>query len=222
MTLTNNDFPSLKSCVFSSLYLLATFTSVIQLVRVDVYIESLNSFLHNLLGNDTQLLKYDVGIFGYFHISAFIFVPMHGLIFDFLLRYYEMSPYLTSMQARKRSLSVMYLISSCISIICSIFALILNAKLQYATFLLIVMQTVFACANISLLLVQLFPMQHFGSLYGLVYAIYAIGIALQYGLYFVEIMFLQNNFFFINALFLVLCIATLFHPIDLYRKSLSP
>ena len=222
LTSSNNDFPSLKSCVFSSLYLLATFTLVIQWVRIDVYIESLNSFLQYLRGNDTQLLKYDVGIFGYFHILAFIFVPINGLIFDFLLRYYEMSPSLTSMQARKRSLSVMCLISSCISIIYSIFALILNAELLYATFILIVMHTVFACANVPLLLIQLFPMKHFGTLFGLVFAIYAVGMALQYGLYFIEIMFLQNNFFFINALFLVLCIATLSHPIDLYRKSLSP
>ena len=222
LTPTNNDFPSLKSCVFSFLYLLATFTLVIQWVRIDVYIESLNSFLQYLLGNDTQLLKYDIGIFGYFHISAFICVPINGLIFDFLLRYYEMSPNLTSMQARKRSLSIMCLISSCISIIYSIFALILNAELQYATFILIVMHTVFAMANVPLLLVQLFPMQHFGSLFGLVFAIYAVGIALQYGLYFVEVILLQDNFFVMNVLFLLLCIATLSHPIDMYRKFLSP
>ena len=219
---TENDISrSLKSCIFDSMYILGTFTLIIQWVGMDVYIEALYSFLTYIVGSENYLVKFDINIFGYLHITAFVFAPINGLLFDYLLKYYEAKPSMTSLQARKRSLSILCLISSCLSIAFSIFALILNAQLQYATFILLVMATVFSAANFTLLLVQTFPMSLLGSLFSITLAVYAIGVALQYGLYYIGIHIFNGNFFVMNVVSLVLCIATLLHPFNLYRKSLS-
>ena len=76
-------------------------------------------------------------------------------------------------------------------------------------------------ANASLLIIQCFPMKHFGKLFGLLMCVSTIIILLQYPMYFVAIHYFEGKFLVMNVILLCLVIATLVHPFNLYRKSLN-
>jgi len=226
-TLIHNNYCSedltLKSYLFSSIYVLGAFTSLFQWTRVNAFVEFLNAWLKFLLPFNSHLIKLDISIFGYIQLSAFAIAPLYGLIFDFLYHYFTKHGSMTSMQARLKALSFVYFISILSTITYSVFTLLRNSSIQYdATFSLVVISNTFAPANFSLFLIQCFPMKYFGTLNGVVMFALAVVSGLLYPLFYIGLHNFNGNFFVPNLILFVVACLTLAHPINLFRKSRSP
>ena len=86
----NNKMPelSLKSCILTSIYLLAVYSSTVQELRVDYFIEALNSWLQYLIPNNPSLVSLQLSFFGYVQVVALLATSINGLIFDQSLHYF--------------------------------------------------------------------------------------------------------------------------------------
>ena len=210
---------SLKSCVLSLLYILATFALAMQWLRLNFYVESLNVYLDYLIPHDNALVSYNLSAFGYVQLTAFIFAPLNGILFDSVNKHFEKKDNLTTMQKRLKTLTIVCVICITTTITYSVFTLIDVNGLQYASYVLVLMSDTFQSANFSLLLLQCFPMEHFGTLYGLSSFVTSITMTLQFPLYYIGMHYFNGNFFVSNLIVLILVIAALANPINLYRKS---
>ena len=217
----NNKMPelSLKLCILTSIYLLGLYSSTVQELRVDYFIEALNSWLQYLIPNNPGLISFQLSFFGYSQYGAFLLTPINGLIFDTLLHHFRQNTNLSSKQANLRSLSVVCFICSSSTILYSMFNLISLINLQYVTFILTVVSNSFVSANLELLVLQCFPMKHFGTLVGIAIFFWALATPLQYLLYYIAMHFFNGNFLVVNVIMLVVSATTLLHPLNLYRCS---
>ena len=144
---------------------------------------------------------------------------MNGAIFDTSLCFFSKPDDLSSTQAKLKSLVIVCLFASTCSIIYSVFSLLGNPDLEYVLFIFYVLLDTFQEANISLLLIQFFPMKQFGTLYGLVSIFIGLATAMQYPFFFVALQYFNGNFFVVNVIALKLVILSLTHPANVYRKS---
>ena len=217
----HNKFPdkSLKSCIFSSIYILGTLALAIQWLRLAFFIESLDAWLDYLLSRNKALISFNISVFGYMQFSALVLAVLNGITFDWLYHYFEKKVSLTSMQARLRGLAILSLICISSTLTYSVFTLINVIDLQYASYALNTMSDTFQSANLGLLVIQCFPMKHFGTLNGLAFFVSSIVLSMQFPLYYIAIHYFDGNFFVINLILLLLVIAVFAHPINLYRKS---
>ena len=215
----DTNAPKLKEAILNSLYILGTFSMVVQWFRCSFFIEALNGSLKFMLPHNPKLVSYDVSLFGYIQVTAILFAPLNGAIFDTSLYFFSKRDDLSSTQAKLKSLVIVCLFASTCSIIYSIFSLIDNPGLEYVSFILYVLADTFPEANLSLLLIQFFPMKQFGTLYGLVSIFIGLATAMQYPFFFVALRYFNGNFFVVNVIALILVILTLAHPANLYRKS---
>ena len=94
----NNKMPklSLKLCILTSIYLLGLYSSTVQELRVDYFIEALNSWLQYLIPNNPGLISFQLSFFGYSQYGAFLLTPINGLVFDTLLHHFCQNTNLSS------------------------------------------------------------------------------------------------------------------------------
>ena len=161
-----NDKPQLKDSLLTSLFIFGSFSFLIQVFRTSLFVEDLNARLKFLLPDNPSLASYDINLFGYIQLSAFLFALLNGAMYDSIFQYCEKKTSLTTAQAKLRALTLICLICSSASVAYSVFALIDNARLQPASYVMVVIVNTFAPSNFTLLILQCFPMQHFGTLYG--------------------------------------------------------
>ena len=210
---------SLKSSVFSSIMILGTLSYALQSLRFAFYAEAFDSWLTYLLPHNSALVSFNISAFGYIQLSSLVLAPLNGAVYDLLYHYFQNRGALSFRQAKTKSLSVLCLICSSSTIIYSIFTLIDVIDLQYVSYIFVTMSDTFQSANISLLIIQLFPMAQFGTLYGISGVCTAIIMTMQYPLFYVGVHYFDGNFLVVNIIALLFSVATLAHPSNLYRKS---
>ena len=194
---------SLKLCILTSIYLLGLYSSTVQELRVDYFIEALNSWLQYFIPNNPGLISFQLSFFGYSQYGAFLLTLINGLIFDTLLHHFRQNTNLSSKQANLRSLSVVCFICSSSTILYSIFNLISLINLQCVTFILTVVSNSFVSSNLELLVLQCFPIKHFGTLVGIAIFFWALATPLQYLFYYICMHFFNGNFLVVNVIMLV-------------------
>ena len=214
------DTPAIKSSMLNSLYILGTFSMVVQWFRTNFFIESFNAWTKYLIPHNPQLLSFDISLFGYIQILSIACTLINGVIFDLCFGYFKKKNH-SLKQATLKAMVVVCLISSSISIIYSVFALIDNLQLQYVSMILFVYANIAPEANLSLLLLQIFPMQQFGTMYGLATCLVGVATATQYAFFYIAIHYYEGNFFVVNLIVLIPTILTLAHPANMYRLSKS-
>ena len=210
------DTPSIKSSMLNSLYILGTFSLVVQWFRVNFFVESFDVWLKYLIPHNPQLLSFDISLFGYVQILCIVFTLLNGGIFDLFYGYFKKKKF-SQKQATLKTMVIVCLTSSLVSIAYSIFTLIDNSQLQYASMILFAYANIAPGANLSLLLIQIFPMQQFGTLYGFANCLVGIATAIQYAFFYVAIHYYDGNFFVVNVIVLIPVIFTLAHPANVYR-----
>ena len=210
---------SLKSSMLTSIYILGIFTSVMQQFRISFFIEELNTWLEYMMPNNKLGVSFYISLFGYFQFTGLVFAPLNGLLFDLLTKYYRKKSTLDPEQIKYRVLSIVCGISCSAAVLCAAFILIPLPRLQYATFILSVISNAYTMANISALIIQCFPMEQFGRLYGFMCFMSAIVSSLQFPFYYIGVHYFHNNFMVVNSVLLAVIILTLAHPINLYRLS---
>ena len=215
----DSDEKSWKSYILNSLLLSGILSIGIQWLRVNVLIESLNVWLKNIIPHDPALVSLNISVFGYVELSGFVLAPLNGAVFDLFFHYFEKKSSSNSTNSKLKALAIVCLISSCSSILYSVFVLAEILVLQYLTYIGAAVANTFPSANISLLVIQCFPMKHFGKLLGFAVCCSAIIISLQYPVFYVGIHYYKGDFFVVNIIMLCLVIVTLVHPINIFRKS---
>ena len=209
----------LKDSLLTSLFIFGSFSFLIRVFRTSLFVENLNARLKFLLPDNPSLASYDINLFGYIQLSAFLFALLNGAMYDSIFQYCEKKTSLTTAQAKLRALTIICLICSSASVAYSVFALIDNARLQPASYVMVVIVNTFAPSNFTLLILQCFPMQHFGTLFGLITCLLGLLTALQFPLFYVAIHYFHGNFLVVNIAALLLITLTLAHPVNLYRLS---
>ena len=210
---------SFKTCLLDVLYIFGTLSFVVQWVRVTVFVELLNAWLQYLIPLNPESLNSDITLFGYIQLIAFLLAPFNGAMFDVLYRYFLKRRTISTQQAKYKALAAVFLLSSLASITYSVFTLINSAPLRYATFVLVVAANTFPPANLSLLLIQCFPMDHFGRLYSLAILGVSVLTTLQYPLFYIGLHYFKGNFFVVNFIMLIVVLITLVQPVLLLKKS---
>ena len=169
-------------------------------------------------GNSSVYSSY-LNAFGFIQFTAFLMAPISGLFFDFLLNRFSKQNSVTVHQAKLKAQAAVCFLASTTTIIYSLFTLIPVPELQYVTFVLFVWSDIMFWSNITLLILNFFPMKHFGTLFGVAIFISAMFSLFQYLLLYVAIHFFNSNFFVVNLIVLILVVMSLAHPINLYRLS---
>ena len=213
----SSNLSSLKTSILTSTYILGTIFSLVQWFRDSFFIESMNAWLRYMIPHNSSLVGFDVSFFGYVELTSLCFSPLIGAIYDLTVHHFEHTQKLSSSQANLKSLIIVCVVAYFASLSYSVFVLIDCPKLQYATFVLSIFANCFTCSNLSLLLMQFFPMERYGTLYGLATCLIGFMIAMQYPLFYIAIRYFEGNFFVVNVVVLILLIVTLAHPINLYR-----
>ena len=214
-----NTCRELKSSIFNSLFILGMFSLGIQWFRCSFFAEALNSWLKYMIPHSPHLVSFDVSFFGYIQVSALVFNPLSGLIYDAANYHFGKNGNLSVTQAKLRALMIVCLLANFCSISLSIFSLIDSPKLQYASFALFVIASCVPEANLSLLLIQFFPMDQFGTLYGLVSVFIGLATAMQFPFFYIAIHYFNGNFLVVNIIALFVTVLILAHPCNLYRLS---
>ena len=215
----NNSDMSLKTCVLNVLYIFGALSFVVQWFRVNVFVELLNAWLQYLIPQNPESINCDISLFGYIQLIAFLLAPLNGAMFDVLYRYFLKRRIISTQQAKYKALAAVFLLSSLASITYSLFTLINSAPLRYATFVLVVAANTFPPANLSLLLIQCFPMDHLGRLYSLAILGVSVLTTLQYPLFYIGLHYFKGNFFVVNFIMLIVVLITLVQPALLLKKS---
>ena len=111
---------SLKSCIMNSLMPLVIFSSGIQWLRENVFIESLNVWLKDMIPNDPELLSLNISVFGYVELSGIILAPLNGMVYDTFYHHFEKKN-ASIMTIKLKTLAIVCLISSSSAILYSVF-----------------------------------------------------------------------------------------------------
>ena len=185
--------------------------SVISL-RLSFLISSLLSWLKSFNSEAAQVSKLtddfaSIVVFGVF-IS-----PLNGIIIDAIKKLLKTS---TSHEQtlNLKAYFVSMLITSVLSVIYSILALVPSA---YGTFIFFLLTRGFSHGGHTAFVAANFPFYHFGKLYGLAGTVFGLVAFIQYGLFQISIHF-DPTFYFINVGFLIACIFTLVHPLAIFVR----
>lgn len=207
-----------KTHLLSFTYLFGIYSFSIQILTLNFFVESLNLRLFPLFSHSSSDISYSLSVFGYFQLISLIFAPIIGLQVDFLRQKFENLNY-TRNQAQLLVLAIQNIFASFALILFVLLSIFLSNSIIYVSYLLFIFIENFAYSNLGLFILQCFPIDHFGTLYGLALLASAIVTTFQFPLYFVAIHYFHNQFLVVNVILLILSLLTVIHPIDLYKRS---
>uniref|UniRef100_A0A4W4E6I7 Solute carrier family 43 member 3 n=1 Tax=Electrophorus electricus TaxID=8005 RepID=A0A4W4E6I7_ELEEL len=205
---------SFKSCVLSWFFLWhLTWLSVMQL-RHYLFIGTLNPMLHQLAKNDATLVSQYTNAFAFTQLSGILCAPWNGLLMDRHKRK-ALNPGETEKEADLRSSVLSLFLTSLQCLLFSVCASIPLLPLQYATFILQVLNRSFLYGGNAAFISIAFPAQHFGKMYGLVMSLSAVVSLLQYPC-FALVEALEGNPFYVNLSLTILTLLTFIHPLNVF------
>ncbi|XP_066893349.1 equilibrative nucleobase transporter 1 isoform X3 [Kogia breviceps] len=202
--------------------------SVIQLWHY-LFIGTLNSMLSNLASGDRVLVSTYTNAFAITQFFGVLCAPWNGLLIDRLKYKYQEEARKTASAlpfGPGSSASVAALCSTVpslalTSLLCLAFALCASIpvlRLQYATFILQVINRSFLYGGNAAFLTLAFPSEHFGKLFGLVMALSAVVSLLQFPVFTLIKGPLQNDPFYVNVTLVLVTLLTFVHPFLVYRE----
>ncbi|XP_032902247.1 solute carrier family 43 member 3-like [Amblyraja radiata] len=220
-TETEEEVPTFWSCVFSRLFFTnLLWFSLIQL-RIVIFFGALNPLLNLMLKGDTEQVSTFTNAFAIIQLFSIFCAPVNGLIMDRRkLRCRRLDSVsgsdscsrLAEMEAAVLPLAL----TVTLSVLFSLTAAIPVPKLQYFTFVLIMINGGFLYGGFSAFQAITFPPCHFGKLYGTSLALGAVISLLQYPCLILINGPLQHNPLYMNIAFIALVTLAYAHPINVY------
>ncbi|XP_036715055.1 solute carrier family 43 member 3 [Balaenoptera musculus] len=194
--------------------------SVIQLWHY-LFIGTLNSLLSNLASGDRVLVSTYTNAFAITQFFGVLCAPWNGLLMDRLKYKYQEEARKTGSSASAAALCSTVPSLVLTSLLCLGFALCASIPvlpLQYATFILQVINRSFLYGGNAAFLTLAFPSEHFGKLFGLVMALSAVVSLLQFPIFTLIKGPLQNDPFYVNVMLALVTLLTFVHPFLVYRE----
>ena len=158
-----------------------------------------------------------VNAFGVCQFFGIVCAPLNGFLIDGV-KYHHRS------FRDKSSINLLAIaVSSCVTsswgLLFSLCVLIPVPQLQYVSFVLQVAFRSFLYGGNASFIALVFPIEHFGKIYGMTMTLGGIISLLQYPLYSLVLRSFDGNFFVMNIIFLILTALTYIHPVAMYLTS---
>lgn len=213
-------FPTLRSCLMSLMFwLLVAWIAILQL-RLIFMIGTLNPWLGRLSGNDEEVVSWYTNVFSVIQFCGFVIAPLGGLLLDrnkmttgwcANKRLDKRSPY-----ADLRDTIFPLALTTILFTVFSICIVIPKLELQYLTFIIQVVIRSFLYGLSVACIPIMFPMEYFGTLFGVMGSFAGIFGLLQYPIFSILQNVLNNNPFILNICFIVFNLLTLSLPIYIF------
>ncbi|XP_038048204.1 solute carrier family 43 member 3-like isoform X1 [Patiria miniata] len=202
----SKDFPSLRACVMSPLFgLFYLWFSILQL-DVLFFVSTLNPVLTKLADNDEQLVSSYTNALAFIQLGGILCAPFSGLIVSRNKRRHRClnkdkeeerlegrGPY-----SDQKDAALAYATCTTICLIFGVCGILPILEAQYATFVLSVMSRSFVYSLTASGTSLFFPMEYFGTLYGLLILLSAVFSLLQYPLFIITQRLLNDNDFWVK------------------------
>lgn len=226
----DEEVPSFRSCVLSSLFVThCVWLSVMQL-RHYLFIGTLNPMLTLLARGQAGLVSQFTNAFAITQFCGVFFAPWNGLIMDRNKRAARpQNGSSVSAAARRLTETRATVLSLAITVLQCVFfslcAAIPVLNIQYLTFVLQVVNRSFLYGGHAAFIATAFPPCHFGKVYGLVMALSAVVSLLQYPCFALVKGPLNDDPLYMNVGFVILSAIAFVHPINVYlhcRRQARP
>lgn len=210
---SNEDSPfQLIDLMTSAEYILLVWFLSLCNLRLWYYVDSLNSYLGYMSGNDLVKVSDYTNWFGIVQFLGFVFAPFVGYVIDCKSNIEG---------SRKTDMGFVtgFFLTSFIALLLNILVLIPVLNVQYLTFVVQVVFRAFVYTVYSAFILHKFPMSYFGTLYGIGKFIAAMVGSLQYALFAVAEDIFGRDPFWVNVIFLMLCLSLNVLPGLLWLKE---
>ncbi|XP_043940061.1 solute carrier family 43 member 3 [Protopterus annectens] len=209
---------SFKSCVFSSLFLWQIAWLSIMQLRHYLYIGTLNPFLNHLAHNDSKKVSTFTNAFAFTQLCGVLCAPWNGIILDRhkhkKKKDKESQEKDTLADVHATILSLAITVTQCV--LFSLCAAIPVLEIQYASFILQVINRSFLYGGNAAFLSIAFPACLFGKLYGVVMSFSAIVSLLQYPCLYLIKGPLKEDPLYVNIALIIFMMLSYGHPINVY------
>ncbi|XP_076830413.1 solute carrier family 43 member 3a [Brachyhypopomus gauderio] len=205
---------SFKSCVLSWFFLWHLIWLSVMQLRHYLFIGTLNPMLDLLANHDPAVVSQYTNAFAFTQLSGILFAPWNGLLMDRHKRK-ALNPGETENEADLRSSVLSLFLTSLQCLLFSVCATVPLLPLQYATFILQVLNRSFLYGGNAAFISIAFPAQHFGKMYGLAMSLSAVVSVLQYPC-FTLVEALGGNPLYVNLSLTILTLLTFIHPLNIF------
>ncbi|KAG2463924.1 S43A3 protein, partial [Polypterus senegalus] len=209
------DQRDFKSCFFSSLFFWhLVWISVMQL-RHYLFIGTLNPMLVRLSENDQHQVSRYTNAFAFTQLCGVLCAPWNGLVIDRHKRGHS-GQKSTDALADLQSLVLSLALTAFQCILFSLCVTIPVLPVQYASFILQVLNRSFLYGGNAAFIAIAFPAHHFGKLYGLIMALSAVVSLLQYPCFALMKGPLNGDPLYVNIVLLGMTLLAFVNPINVY------
>ncbi|GAA6096418.1 solute carrier family 43 member 3a isoform X3 [Tachysurus ichikawai] len=170
---------SFKSCVLSWIFVWHLIWLSVMQLRHYLFIGTLNPMLNRLANQDPATVSRYTNAFAFTQLTGFLCAPWNGFLMD-RHKGKALKPGETEKEADLRSSILSLFFTSLQCLLFSVCTTIPVLPLQYATFILQVLNRSFLYGGNAAFISIAFPAKHFGKLYGLVMSLSAVVSLLQY------------------------------------------
>ncbi|XP_027001730.1 solute carrier family 43 member 3a isoform X3 [Tachysurus fulvidraco] len=205
---------SFKSCVLSSIFVWHLIWLSVMQLRHYLFIGTLNPMLNRLADQDPATVSHYTNAFAFTQLSGFLCAPWNGFLMD-RHKGKALKPGETEKEADLRSSILSLFFTSLQCLLFSVCATIPVLPLQYATFILQVLNRSFLYGGNAAFISIAFPAKHFGKLYGLVMSLSAVVALLQYPCLALVKAF-GGDPFYVNLILTILMLLAFVHPLNVF------
>ena len=210
------DQRTLTSCVCSMEFWLTVAQNTILSFRYCFFTCTFNVWMQPLVSNEDEYSTY-VNWYGTIQLFGILLCPLNGLITDAFLKKF-LNNYSNTVAERK-AVSMSLLATSTLGIIFSILVCIPNAPIQYASFVLLCAFRGFVYGSWSSSISILFPMEHFGKLFGISRLLFGVIELLQIPISHYILNNWNGDFLTVNICLVFVTAMTIINPILLFRRA---
>lgn len=211
---------SFRSCACSWLFVWhLVWLSVMQL-RHYLFIGTLNPMLTHLSKGDQHKISMYTNAFAFTQLCGVLCAPWNGILMDRHKRgkKNEGSTQASNTLADLRSVVLSLALTAGQCVLFSICASIPILPVQYATFIIQVVNRSFLYGGNAAFIAMAFPLAHFGKLYGLVMALSALVSILQYPCFALVKDVLHGDPFYVNIGLIIFVLLAFIHPVNVFLE----
>ncbi|XP_078530458.1 equilibrative nucleobase transporter 1-like isoform X2 [Lissotriton helveticus] len=211
---------SFRSCACSWLFAWHLVWLSVMNLRHLVFIGTLNPMLTHLSKGDQHKISEYTNAFAITQLFGVFCAPWNGLLMDRSKcgKKRERGTEASNTLADLRSAVVSLALTAGQCVLFSIFASIPMLPVQYATFIIQVVNRSFLYGGNAAFIAIAFPLKHFGKLYGLLFALSALVSLLQYPCFTLVKDVLHGDPFYVNIGLIVFVLLAFIHPVNVFLE----
>ncbi|XP_033119327.1 solute carrier family 43 member 3-like [Anneissia japonica] len=213
--LLDREYPNVRTCLVSPMYiLLLLWLTVIQL-RHWLFLGTFNPWINGLSCDKNEVSQY-TSVFASVQFCGILFAPLCGLLLDRNRKKKTSEGKDCSERTFLDDLQdsiLAFLVTIVITLLFCIMTIIPILEVQYITFVLQVLSRAFLYGLAAAFIATAFPMQFFGSLYGMMMLLSAIFGLIQYPLFIISQKYSDGDPIYVNIFVLLLNMLSFLLPL---------